>query len=145
VGICVLTQMTLLKVLGTLYFACLPQAGTLYNEVLLLDTNYLLLFLISNAELRSKNEEVGICVLTQMTLLKVLGTWYLVLRLPAAGRYFVQCNLVSCIKKKDYLFVAFFLFFSFFFLLLLRSLGRRLLCRFLGIHSFSHLSGGLRV
>jgi hypothetical protein len=48
VGIRVLTQMALLKVLGTLYFACLPQAGTLYNEVLLLDTNYLILF--SNVE-----------------------------------------------------------------------------------------------
>ena len=33
--------------------------GTLYNEVLLLDTNYLILFLISNAELRLMNEEVG--------------------------------------------------------------------------------------
>ena len=73
------------------------------------------------------------------------GTSYLVLGLPAAGRYFVQSNLVSCIKKKDYLFVAFFLFFSFFFLLLFRSLGRRLFRRFLGIHSFSHLSGVLRV
>jgi hypothetical protein len=49
VGICVLTQMALLKVLGTLYFACLPQAGTWYNEVLLLDTNYLILF-FSNAD-----------------------------------------------------------------------------------------------
>jgi hypothetical protein len=56
-----------------------------WNEVLLLDTNYLILFLISNDELRSKNEEVGICVLTQMTLLKVLGTLYLVL-----------CTMKSC-------------------------------------------------
>ena len=44
VVICVLTQMELRKLLGTLYFACLPQAGTSYNEVLLLDTNYLILF-----------------------------------------------------------------------------------------------------
>ena len=29
-----------------------------------------------NIERRSKNEEVGICVLTQMALLKVLGTLY---------------------------------------------------------------------
>ena len=36
-------------------------------------------FLMSNAERRSKNEEVGIRVLTQMALLKVLGTLYLVL------------------------------------------------------------------
>jgi hypothetical protein len=77
VGICVLTQMALLKVLGTWYFACLPQAGTWYNEVLLLVSRFLLLILISNAELRSKNEEVGIRVLTQMALLKVLGTLYL--------------------------------------------------------------------
>jgi hypothetical protein len=53
---------------------------TSYNEVLLLDTDYLLLFLISNAELRFKNEEVGICVPTQMELWKLLGTLYLVLR-----------------------------------------------------------------
>jgi hypothetical protein len=53
VGICVLTQMALLKLLGTLYFACLPQAGTWYNEVLLLDTNYLILF-FSNADRRMK-------------------------------------------------------------------------------------------
>ncbi len=77
VGICVLTQMALLKLLGTLYFACLPQAGTLYNEVLLLDTSYLILFLISNAELRLMNEEVGICVPTQM----------------AVRRYLVPCTL----------------------------------------------------
>jgi hypothetical protein len=31
VGIRVRTQMALLKVLGTLYFAWLPQADTLYN------------------------------------------------------------------------------------------------------------------
>jgi hypothetical protein len=77
-GIRVLTQMALLKVLGTLYFACLPQAGTLYNEVLLLVSRFLLLILISNAELRLMNEEVGIRVLTQMALLKVLGTSYIV-------------------------------------------------------------------
>ena len=59
----------------------------------------------------------------------------------------VSCFLFlgSCFTKKGYLFVAFFLFFSFFFLLLLRSLGRRLLRRFLGIHSFSHFSGVLWV
>ena len=38
--------------------------------------------LMSNAERRSKNEEVGICVLTQMELLKLLGTLYL----PACRR-----------------------------------------------------------
>jgi hypothetical protein len=105
VGICVLTQMTLLKVLGTLYFvlrtmkSCFLYLGSCFlaylvpctwyfvqwNEVLLLDTNYLILFLISNDELRSKNEEVGICGLTQMALLKVLGTLYLVL-----------CTMKSC-------------------------------------------------
>ena len=78
VGICVLTQMALLKLLRTWYGACLPQAGTWYNEVLLLVSRFLLLILISNAELRSKNEEVGIRVLTQMALLKVLGTSYIV-------------------------------------------------------------------
>jgi hypothetical protein len=46
VGICVLTQMALLKVLGTLYFACLPQAGTWYNEVLLLVSRLLILSLL---------------------------------------------------------------------------------------------------
>ena len=35
---------------------------------------------MSNAEHRSRNEEVGIRVLTQMALLKVLGTSYFVLR-----------------------------------------------------------------
>ena len=35
--------------------------------------------LMSNAEHRLKNEEVGIRVLTQMALLKVLGTSYFVL------------------------------------------------------------------
>jgi hypothetical protein len=87
VGICVLTQMALLKLLGTLY-----------NEVLLLDTNYLILFLISNAELRLMNEEVGICVLTQMALLKLLGTLYFAC-LPQAGTlYNVTLSLAS--KKK---------------------------------------------
>ena len=37
-------------------------------------------FLISNVELRSKNVEVGIPVLTPILLLKDLGTLYLVLR-----------------------------------------------------------------
>ncbi len=47
---------------------------TLYNEVLM-----------SNAELRSKNEEVGICVPTHMALLKLLSTLYL-----------VHCSMMSC-------------------------------------------------
>ncbi len=37
-------------------------------------------FSISNAQRRSKNVEVGIRVLTQIVLLKDLGTWYFVLR-----------------------------------------------------------------
>ena len=67
VGICMLTPMELLKLLGTLYLPACRRQGTLYNEVL-----------ISNAELRSKNEEVGICMLTPMALLKLLGTLYFV-------------------------------------------------------------------
>ena len=61
--------------------------------------------------------------------------------------YLVLCtiHLAFRLKKKGYLFVALVLFLSFFFLFLLWSLGRRLLRRFLGIHSFSHLSGVLRV
>jgi hypothetical protein len=43
VGIRVRTQMALLKVLGTLYFACLPQAGTWYNVILALASRLLLL------------------------------------------------------------------------------------------------------
>jgi hypothetical protein len=42
---------------------------------------------MSNVELRMMNEELGIRVMTQMVLLRVLGTLYLVLRLPTAGRY----------------------------------------------------------
>jgi hypothetical protein len=103
VGICVLTQMALLKVLGTLYFACLPQAGTLYNEVLLLVSRFLLLILISNAELRLMNEEVGIRVLTQMALLKVLGTLYFAC-LPQAGTWYNEVLLLDT----NYLILFFF-------------------------------------
>jgi len=74
VGIRVLTQMVLLKVLGTWYLVLCTMKSC-----------YLILFLISNDELRSKNEEVGICGLTQMALLKLLGTWY-----------FVLCTMKSC-------------------------------------------------
>jgi hypothetical protein len=101
--------MALLKVLGTLYFACLPQAGTWYNEVLLLVSRFLLLILISNDELRSKNEEVGICVLTQMTLLKVLGTLYFAC-LPQAGTSYNEVLL----QKKRLPIRSLFSFFLFF-------------------------------
>jgi hypothetical protein len=40
------SSMLVLRVLGALYFACLPQAGTLYNEVLLLVSRLLLLTLL---------------------------------------------------------------------------------------------------
>ncbi len=42
---------------------------------------------MSNAKHGVKNEEEGFVCLPQMVLLRVLGTWYLVLRLPTAGRY----------------------------------------------------------
>ena len=73
------------------------------------------------------------------------STSYLVL----GTLYFVLCTMKSCYlilitwyQKKSYLFVAFVLFLSFFFLFLLWSFGRRRLCRFLGIHSFSHFRIG---
>ena len=58
---------------GTLYIVL----GTSY-KFLLLDTRYLILFLISNVELRLLNEEVRIRFKIQKVLLKDLCTWYLV-------------------------------------------------------------------
>ncbi len=79
VGIRVLIQMVLLRVLGTLPVCRRQVLRTLYNEI---ESCYLLLVTCYsfNAERRSKNEEVGIRVRTQMALLKVLGT------LPACRR-----------------------------------------------------------
>lgn len=48
--------------------------------------------LISNAELQSKNAELGIRFLTQMVLQEDLGTWYLVL----STKYQVQKKGCSC-------------------------------------------------
>jgi hypothetical protein len=81
-----------------LYFACLPQADTWYNVILLLAfcLSSLASFLMSNAERRSKNEEVGIRVRTQMALLKVLGTLYF-----------------ACLPQADTLYNVLSAFFSF--------------------------------
>ncbi len=57
-------------------------------------------FSMSYAQPRSKNVEVGIRVLTQIVLLKDLGTWYFAC-LPQAGTwYLVQLNSY---KKKGLL------------------------------------------
>ena len=45
---------------------------------------------MSNAELRLRNEEVGIRVLTQMEILKVLSTLYIVLSTNFALVYFSE-------------------------------------------------------
>ena len=88
-----LTQMALLKLLGTLYLPACRRQGTLYNEVL-----------ISNAEHRLMNEEVGICVLTPMALLKLLG---ILTCLPAEGR--VLSTKKRLLIRSLYSFSLFFL------------------------------------
>ena len=82
-------------------------------------------------------------ILMHYTWYLLHGTWFMVPGTKYKGVLLLVSRFLFH-KKKGYLFVAFFLFLSFFFLLLLRSLGRRLLRRFLGIHSFSHLSVGFR-
>ena len=49
----------------------LPTAGR--YKPLILDTSYLILFLMSNVELRMMKEEVGIRVMSQIVLLRVLA------------------------------------------------------------------------
>ena len=56
---------------------------------------------MSNAQRRSKNVEVGIRVLTQMVLLKDLGTWYFVLgTLFLILKRIYTLYFVLCTKKK---------------------------------------------
>ncbi len=51
-------------------------------------------FSMSNAQPRSKNVEVGIRVLTQIVLLKDLGTWYFAC-LPQAGTSYKKKRLIE--------------------------------------------------